>query len=107
GRDKRGVVVDLLCCVSQSNWIGENVQSYEPENTLVQLIVFCDEHTFHETHVRLKRQCIGESRTSSTPADSVQSYEALEVRNLRWFVQGCQGSCSRLSWVMVNENAQR
>lgn len=61
GSDKRGVVVDLLGCVSQSNWIGEDIQSYEPKNTLVQLTVFCDEHTLHETHVRLKRQCLGES----------------------------------------------
>ena len=99
--------MNLLGCVRLSNWTGENIQSYERENTLMQLTVFGDENAFHETHVCLKCQFIHESRTSSSAADSVQSYEALEVRYLRRFVQACQGSCSRLSWEVMDEDPQR
>src|SRR5262245_35169129 len=33
----------------------------------MQFAVFCDELPFHEPHVRLKRQWIGEARTSPAP----------------------------------------
>src|SRR5436309_14045499 len=69
--------------------------------------VFCNEHALHETHVRLKRQVMREPRTSSGATDSVQSHEALEIRDLRWFIEACQGSCSRLSWKVVDEDAER
>ena len=99
--------MNLLRYVSLSNWTVENIQSYEPENTLMPFAVFCNEHALHETHVRLKRQVMREPRTSSGATDSVQSHEALEIRDLRWFIEACQGSCSRLSWKVVDEDAER
>ena len=48
--------MNLLRYASLSNWTVENIQSYEPENTLMPFAVFCNEHALHETHVRLKRQ---------------------------------------------------
>jgi len=99
--------VNLLRYASLSNWTVENIQSYEPENTLMPFAVFCNEHALHETHVRLKRQVMREPRTSSGATDSVQSHEALEIRDLRWFIEACQGSCSRLSWKVVDEDAER
>jgi len=74
--------MNLLGCVRLSNWTGENIQSYERENTFMQLTVFGDENAFHETHVCLKCQFIRESRTSSGAADSVLRYESLEIRDL-------------------------
>ena len=85
--------MDLFGRVRHSNWSGEDIQSYEPEDTLMQLAVFCDELTFHEPHVRLKRQWIGEARASSRTANAIQSNEPLEVGDLRWFVEACQWSC--------------
>ena len=99
--------MNLLRYASLSNWTVENIQSYEPENTLMPFAVFCNEHALHETHVRLKRQVMREPRTSSGATDSVQSHEALEIRDLRWFIEACQGSCSRLSWKVVDEDAER
>ena len=74
--------MDLRGYRSLPNWAGVNIQSYEPENTLMMLTVFSDKLAFHETHVCLKRKRIGEPRTSSGAADSVQSHEALEVGDL-------------------------
>ena len=99
--------MNLLRYASLSNWTVENIQSYEPENTLMPFAVFCNEHALHETHVRLKRQVMREPRTSSGATDSVQSHEALEIRDLRWFIEACQGSCSRLNWKVVDEDAER
>ena len=73
--------MDLRGYSSLSNWTSVNIQSDEPENTLMQVTIFCDELAFHETHVGLKRQCLAE-RTCSAATDSVQSYEAFEVRDL-------------------------
>ena len=98
--------MNLLRYASLSNWTVENIQSYEPENTLMPFAVFCNEHALHETHVCLKRQCIGEPRTSSGATDSVQSHEALEIRNLRRFGKACQRSCGGLSWKVVDEDAE-
>lgn len=103
GRNNGSVVVDLLRCDCRSNRTGEDIQSYEPEDTLVQFTVFRDELTFHETHVRLKRQRVHKSRTSSGAANPVQTHEALEVRNLRGFIERRQWSCGRLRWKMVDE----
>ena len=99
--------MDLLGCISLSNWTGENIQSYEPQNTLMLLTIFCEELTFHETHVGLERQRVGEPRTSSGATDSVQCDESLEIRDLRWFAKALQGSCRRLSGEMVDEDAER
>ena len=97
--------MDLLGYVSLSNWTGENIQSYEPQNTLMLLTIFCEELTFHETHVGLERQRVGEPRTSSGATDSVQSHKALEIRDLRRFGKARQRSCGRLGWKMVDEDA--
>jgi len=51
----RSVVVNLGGGISLSNWTGENVQSYETKNSLMEVPVFCEEDTLHETHVGLKR----------------------------------------------------
>ena len=99
--------MNLLRYASLSNWTVENIQSYEPENTLMPFAVFCNEHARHETHVRLKRQVMREPRTSSGATDSVQCDESLEIRDLRWFAKALQGSCRRLSWEMVDEDAER
>ena len=74
--------MDLRTYNNLSNWTGVNIQSYEPENTLMLVTVFCDKLPFHETHVCLKRQWTGEPRTCSGAADPVQSNEALEVGDL-------------------------
>jgi hypothetical protein len=99
--------VNLLGDISLSNWTGEDVQSYEPEDTLMKVPVRCDECSFHETHVRLKRQRIGESRACASAADTVQSHETFEIRNLRWLVQSFQRCGRRLGGEMVDEDAER
>ena len=74
--------MDLRGYRSLSNWTGVNIQSYEPENTLMMFTVFSDKLAFHETYVCLKRKSISEPRTSSGAADSVQSDDAVEVGDL-------------------------
>jgi hypothetical protein len=99
--------VDLLRCIGLSNWTGENIQSYEPENSLMKVAIFCDEHTLHETHVGLKRQRAGESRASSGASDAVLSNKTLKISDLRGFIEGLQRRGGRLSRKMVDEDAER
>ena len=82
--------MNLLGCISLSNWTGEDVESYEPENALVQVAVFGNELPLHETHVGLKRQRVAELRARAESSDAIQSHEPLEVGNLRRLAQGLE-----------------
>ena len=82
-RGNRGrVVVNLLKRVRRSNWTGEEVQSYEPEDTLMEVAVFGDEDALHEPHVRLIREGAGILRTRARAPQPRQADEPLEIGDL-------------------------
>ena len=53
--------MDLRCDIRLSNWTGIDIESYEPENSIMVLAIFPDKHTFHKSHVGLKGQWVDEA----------------------------------------------
>jgi hypothetical protein len=78
----RRVVVDLLGYICLSDRTSINIQSYEPESSVMLLAVLANEYAFHEAEIRLKCEC-RKTLPRACATNTVQSHETLKIRYLR------------------------
>src|SRR5262249_19193000 len=92
--DMRIVVVNLLSEIGRSNWTVVDVQSDESKCGVVVFAVNSYVFADHEPHVRLERKR-GEPCTAPAASNAVQPDKAVEIGDLRQFVEVRQ-RCARV-----------
>ena len=96
--------MDLLGYICLSDRTSVNIQSYEPERSVMLLAVLANEYAFHEAKIRLKCEC-RKALPRARPTNAVQPHETFKIRYLRRLGKILQGRSGWDDREMVDEDA--